>query len=111
MRQVGVLAAAGLIALEESTPKLIQDHKNAKRLAEGVASLNDVKIDLETVQTNIVIFDVTEAKFSSNEICEKLKENAILAIPFGNQIRMVTHYDVSKDEIEKTLRIFSTILS
>jgi threonine aldolase len=103
MRQVGILAAAGLVALEESPPKIEQDHKNATRLAEGVANLKGVKIDLETVQTNIVIFDVSEAELTSNEICDKLKDEGILAIPFGKQIRMVTHYDVSGEDIEETL--------
>ncbi len=111
MRQVGILAAAGLVALEESRFVLYEDHKNAKRLAEGLANLKDVNIDTESVQTNIVIFDVSEAKLSSSEICEKLKENDILASPFGKQIRMVTHYDVSRGDIEKTLSILQKILN
>ncbi|MGI8544811.1 MAG: threonine aldolase family protein [Aridibacter sp.] len=110
MRQVGILAAAGLVALEESRLTLYQDHENARILAEGVANLKGVQIDTKSVQTNIVIFDVTDTKLSSNEICEKLKENDILAIPFGNQIRMVTHYDVSRDDIEETLKHLETIL-
>ncbi|MGI8668724.1 MAG: low-specificity L-threonine aldolase [Aridibacter sp.] len=110
MRQVGVLAAAGLVALEESRLILYQDHENAKLLAEGVANLKGVKIDTKSVQTNIVIFDVTDAKLSSNEICEKLKDKNILAIPFGNQIRMVTHYDVSRNDIEETLKQLAIIL-
>ncbi len=103
MRQVGVLAAAGLVALEESPPKLIEDHANARRLAEGVAELPGVKIDLESVQTNIVIFDVSEASISSVEICEQLEAEGILAIPFGEAIRMVTHFDVSSEDTEKTV--------
>ena len=110
MRQVGVLAAAGLVALEESPPKLIEDHKNARRLAEGVANLPGVKIDPERVQTNIVLFDVSEAKLSSAGICGKLKDAGILAIPFSKEIRMVTHYDVSRDDIEKTLSVLANIL-
>ncbi|MDQ3635929.1 MAG: aminotransferase class I/II-fold pyridoxal phosphate-dependent enzyme [Acidobacteriota bacterium] len=110
MRQVGILAAAGLVALEESRLTLYQDHENARILAEGVANLKGVQIDTKSVQTNIVIFDVTDTKLSSNEICEKLKENDILAIPFGNQIRMVTHYDVSCDDIETTLNVLENIL-
>ncbi len=111
MRQVGVLAAAGLVALEESRFTLFNDHEHAKQLAEGVANLKGVKIDLEGVQTNIVIFDVSEANLSSIEICEKLEENDILAIPFGTQIRMVTHYDVSQEDIETALSELNKILS
>ena len=111
MRQVGVLAAAGLVALGESPPKLAEDHTNARILAEGVAELPGVKIDLEGVQTNIVIFDVSDASLSSTEICESLEKDGILAIGFGNLIRMVTHYDVSRKGIQKTLNVISELLS
>ena len=110
MRQVGILAAAGLIALTESPKRLHVDHENAKRLAEGAANLRGVKIDAEKVQTNIVIFDVTETGKSSFEIIEQLKERGILAIPFGKAIRMVTHCDVSREGIEKTLKALREII-
>ena len=110
MRQVGILAAAGLIALEESPERLHIDHENAKKLAEGVANLKGISIDLEKVQTNIVIFDISETGKTSAEIIEKLKQENILAIPFGASVRMVTHCDVSYDNIEKTLDCLSKIL-
>lgn len=110
MRQVGILAAAGLIALTESPKVLHFDHNNAKRLAEGVANIKGIKIDAEKVQTNIVIFDVSETGKTSAEICEGLKKENILAIPFGKAIRMVTHYDVSHDDIETTLSEIEKIL-
>jgi threonine aldolase len=111
MRQVGVLAAAGLIALEETPKTLHIDHENAKRLAEGLANLKGVLINPETVVTNIVIFDVSNASLSSVEVCAKLKEHGILASPFGNSIRMVTHYDVSREDIETTLQSLKEILN
>lgn len=111
MRQVGILAAAGLIALEESPKVLHLDHENARRLGEGVANIKGIKIDAEKVQTNIVIFDVSETGKTSAEICGNLKESGILAIPFGKAIRMVTHYDVSRDDIETTLTELQRILS
>jgi len=110
MRQVGIIAAAGLIALEESPKTLHIDHENAKRLAEGAANLKGISIDAERVQTNIVIFDVSATGKTSAEICAVLKENGVLAIPFGNAIRMVTHYDVSREDIEKTLGVLSFVL-
>ncbi|MDQ3063034.1 MAG: beta-eliminating lyase-related protein [Acidobacteriota bacterium] len=110
MRQVGVLAAAGLIALTE-TPKILhRDNENAKRLAEGLANLNGVSIDAEKVATNILIFDVTSEEISASEICARLKEQEILASAFGSSIRMVTHYDVSREDIEKTLQVLSSII-
>jgi threonine aldolase len=111
MRQVGILAAAGLIALEESPKRLHLDHENAKRLAEGVANMKGISIDAEKVQTNIVIFDITGTGRTSAEICQQLKESDIHAIPFGPAIRMVTHCDVSQSDIEKTLKKLSSILN
>jgi threonine aldolase len=111
MRQVGILAAAGLIALEESPQRLHVDHENAKLLAEGAANLKGISIDAERVQTNIVIFDVSETGKTSAEIVAQLKAQGILAIPFGNAIRMVTHMDVSHEDIEKTLETLSVVLS
>ncbi len=110
MRQVGILAAAGLIALTESPKHLHVDHENAKRLADGAANLKGVSIDAEKVQTNIVIFDVSATGKTSADICAELKENKILAIPFGKAIRMVTHTDISRTDIEKTLQILSSII-
>jgi threonine aldolase len=110
MRQVGILAAAGIIAIEESPKILHIDHENAKLLAEAVGNLKGVKIDLKTVVTNIVIFDVSDCKLTSSEICSKLKDVGILAINFGNSIRMVTHYDVSRQDIEITIEKLSKII-
>lgn len=110
MRQVGILAAAGLVALEESPARLHIDHENAKRLAAGVAEIRGVAIDPEKVQTNIVIFDVTGTGKTSAEIVERLKEHLIYAIPFGPAIRMVTHCDVSAEGIEMTLRSLKHII-
>jgi threonine aldolase len=111
MRQAGILAAAGLIALEESPKRLHYDHENAKRLAEGAANIKGISINAEKVQTNIVIFDVSETGKSSADICAKLKEQNILASPFGKAIRMVTHYDVSREDIETTLLELANSLS
>jgi threonine aldolase len=110
MRQVGILAAAGLIALTE-TPKILHvDHENARRLAEGVANLKGVSINLDSVATNIVIFDVNDHALTSAEICARLKENNILASPFGTAIRMVTHYDISREDIDATINALEEIL-
>lgn len=103
MRQAGVLAAAGLIALEESPKGLPEDHRNAKLLAAGLAELPGIKIDPEKVVTNIVIFEVGETGMTADGICAQLKERGVLASGFGQSIRMVTHYDVARADIEKAL--------
>jgi len=111
MRQAGVLAAAGLIALEESPKLLHEDHANARRLAEGLAEIDGIRIDPETVVTNIVLFDVSETGIKADEISARLKERNVLASGFGSSIRMVTHYDVSSADIEVALREMKTVVS
>ena len=110
MRQVGILAAAGLTALEESPKGLDQDHANARKLAEGIAALPGVSIDIERIVTNIVIFDISSTGKTAGDICSKLKEHGVLASGFGNAIRMVTHYDVSSDDMDKALDALKEII-
>src|SRR5256714_726053 len=111
MRQAGVLAAAGLIALEESPKGLAEDHVNAKLLAEGLAALAGVKIDPEKVVTNIVIFDVSETGQTADAICAQVKERGVLISGFGSWIGAGTHYDVSRGDIETRLRELRGVLS
>ena len=110
MRQAGILAAAGLIALEESPKRLHEDHENARRLAEGLANINGIAIDPETVETNIVIFDISGTGKTASVIVAELKEKGILSIGFGNKIRFVTHVDITGDDVRKTIRTISEIL-
>lgn len=111
MRQAGVLAAAGLIALEAGPGRLHEDHDNAKRLARGLAEIDGVKIDPEKVVTNIVIFDISGTGLSANEISARLAEQGILASGFGSAIRMVTHYDVSSQDIDLALAALRGVLT
>lgn len=111
MRQVGVLAAAGLIAIEESPKLLIEDHANAKRLAEDLAELRGVKVDPERVQTNIVIFDIAETGLTTAQFSAELKTRGVLANGVNaREMRMVTHYDVNREQIERTIQIVREIL-
>ena len=98
MRQAGVLAAAGLIALEKMPKRLHEDHANARLLAEALSNIEGVEIDLDAVETNIVIFRVTGA-VSAKDLVARLKERGILASTVGpNAIRLVTHHDVSRGD-------------
>jgi len=110
MRQAGILAAAGLVALDESPPQLIEDHANAKRLAEGASELPGIEIDPSTVATNIVIIDVSGASVPAAEMVGRLAERGILAIGFGKVIRMVTHCGVSSEDIETSVEALKDIL-
>ena len=111
MRQIGILAAAGLIALEDGPKRLHEDHDNARALASGVAEIPGIAIDPSTVQTNIVIFDVSATGIKSGEICSRLKENGVLAIGISDtQVRMVTHLDVSREDVHSAVAILGTIV-
>ncbi|HEX8186205.1 MAG TPA: GntG family PLP-dependent aldolase [Blastocatellia bacterium] len=104
MRQVGVLAAAGLVALEKMVARLEEDHANARLLARGVAQIPGVKIDPERVQTNIVIFDIAGTGTTTTELSAKLKQRGVLANGINPQeMRMVTHKDVSRADAESAL--------
>jgi threonine aldolase len=112
MRQVGVLAAAGLVALEESPKKLHVDHENAKFLANGLAKIKGIALDSTKVVTNIVIFDVRGTGRTAAEITSELGKKKILCGPTDKySIRMVTHCDVQRDGIEKALAAVGEILS
>jgi threonine aldolase len=104
MRQVGVLAAAGLVALEESPKILHRDHENARYLAEGLAKVPGIAIDPRKVVTNIVIFEVRGTGRTAAEICAELGKQKVLAGATEKYaIRMVTHYDVDRAGIDRAL--------
>ncbi|MEO5859350.1 MAG: GntG family PLP-dependent aldolase [Pyrinomonadaceae bacterium] len=99
MRQAGILAAAGLIALEESPKRLHEDHTNARRLTEGLAAIDGVSFDPASVVTNIVIFDVSATGRTPAAICDHLKQHNILALGWDSVIRMVTHNGINGDDV------------
>ena len=111
MRQVGVLAAPGIIALTEMVDRLKDDHARAKRLARGMSGLPGVQIDPETVETDIVIFGFEHPKLSCAAMLERMKEKGILALAVAGGIRMVTHKDVGDEDVDRAIRAFQDILS
>jgi len=110
MRQAGVLAAAGLIALEQSPRHLIEDHRNARLMAKGLAKIPGIQIDPAAVHTNIVIFDVSGTGLAGAEISARLKERGVLINPVsGNVMRLVTHYDVDREGCELALAAMAEV--
>jgi len=103
MRQVGVLAAAGLIALEEMPARLGEDHANARFLADQLARIPGIRVP-HRVETNIVIFDVGETGVATAEFSRKLKERRVLINPIdGRLMRLLTHHDAGRTACEKAL--------
>jgi threonine aldolase len=106
MRQVGVLAAAALIGLEEGPKRLHVDHENAKLLARGLANIPRIRIEPEKVQTNIVLYDVGASGLTSPDFLKRLAERHVLGGPVdARRVRMVTHLDVDRSDIEQALRV------
>lgn len=101
MRQAGIIAAPGILALEKMIDRLEEDHRNAKCLAEGISRINGIQIDLSRIQTNIVIFEIGNLGISSDLFTSKLRENGILSLTMGkNKVRMVTHRGVKEYHVE-----------
>ena len=102
MRQVGILAAAAIVALNDMVDRLAEDHSNACRLAYGLANVSGISIDPEDISTNIVYFGIEHG--SVPEFLQKLKDRGVLAQhPYGSNVRMVTHYGISQEDIDYTL--------
>jgi len=112
MRQAGVIAAAGLIALEKSPARLHIDHENAKRLAEGVAEIPGLTIDPKKVRSNIVIFDCAKTGKTAVEICDALHPHGVWAQDTAlYSVRMVTHCDVDRAGVERALAVLKDVVA
>lgn len=108
MRQAGVLAAAGLVALETMIDRLPDDHQRARTLAAGLAGIPGVAVDLETVQTNIVVFKMP-AGIDQVEVAARCKELGLIVSNYGARgLRMVTHFEIGDDAIARAIEIVGT---
>ncbi len=111
MRQAGILAAAGLIALDEMPQRLPVDHAHARLMAEAIAASDGAEIDLEAVETNIVIFTL-KGEGDAPAFVRDLKEGGILASAVGpHAVRLVTHFDVSREDCERCAGVLAGMLA
>lgn len=105
LRQAGVLAAAGIHAVKHNVGRLADDHANARLLAEGLLQIPGFQVDLQTVQTNILIADVAGTGFGAEELAERLQAHGVKSGAFGpTSLRFVTHLDVSREDCVAALR-------
>lgn len=110
MRQSGILAACGIVSITKMIERLKDDHTNARTLAEGLSGLDAVNLDLDTVHTNIVYFDVPGREQEFDNWLGRLKEKKVLALYLGTRWRMVTHNDVGADDVQRALTAWKEIL-
>ena len=112
MRQAGIIAAAGLTALKNAEDQIKKDHKNAKLLAEGLSSIDNISTELEYVQTNIVYFKLSSNKMQSKEFLKIMTDSGVLFFEsLSNQYRLVTHYGITETDIYDAVEIFKKHLS
>jgi threonine aldolase len=110
MRQAGILAAAGLIALERMPQRLVDDHQNAALLADGLESVPKIVFDRSLVQTNIVIFDIAMLGLTTAEFTEALKQHGVLASEIGGtRMRLVTHRDVTSEQCKQAIGVIAEV--
>ena len=111
MRQAGILAAAGLVALDTMVGRLADDHANARALARGIASVDGLRVDLGAVQTNIVLFEVVDPAWDAASLVAALGRVGVLCSAFGpRKIRLVTHCDISTEDVSEALDRIETVV-
>jgi len=102
MRQAGIIAAPGIVALEKMIDRLEDDHRNARFLAERLAEIEGINIDLKTVQTNIVMFDISRLNVTAEAFVKELRKQGVLVLDLGRtRVRMVTHRGIERGDVEK----------
>jgi threonine aldolase len=111
MRQVGVIAAAGIVALTEMVDRLADDHANARVFAEGLANIPGLAVDVETVQTNMVMFYPADPRWTTETLNAALTTAGVLASYLGRtKIRAVTHYGIERGDIEAALGVVARVV-
>ncbi len=111
MRQTGVIAAAGITALEEMVDRLAEDHDNARRLAEGLTRISGLSIELAKVQTNIIYFELDEDRMTPKELVTELDKKEVKLLSVGaRRLRAVTHYGISAEDIDLTVKALGEVM-
>ena len=110
MRQVGILAAAGIVALTEMVDRLKEDHTRAKRLASAIAEMPGITLNPDHIDTNIIIFDFNHPRYSIPDFLDALKARGVLALATRGGIRFVTHKDIGDEDIDKAVSVFRALL-
>ncbi len=111
MRQAGVLAAAAIVALEQMVDRLADDHRNTRRLAEGIEQIAGLRVDLDRVQTNILVFEMTDQRMTPDQFVARLDEEGIKLLSRGGGFfRAVTHYGIEEEDIDLTLAVMRRVM-
>lgn len=110
MRQAGIIAAAGVYAFQNNVERLAEDHANAKLLAQGLADIPGIQLNVDDIETNIVFFDVSETGRKAEELNQSITERGVRMGGRGQSIRAVTHIDISRSDIERTVETLRDVV-
>ena len=111
MRQTGIIAAAGFLAIGKMVKRLTEDHANARRLAEGIGKIAGLSIDIERIKTNILYFDLNSGGLAPDEFLARLEKKGIKLLRTGpSRFRMVTHYGIRSEHVDTALASLSEVL-
>lgn len=111
MRQAGILAAAGIVALERMVDRLSEDHENARLLADGISTIPGLATEPRRVQSNIVYIDLLDANFTDDEFIAQLQNQGVKLSHTGPaRFRMVTHHGIGRDDIEAVIAVLSRVM-
>jgi threonine aldolase len=112
MRQAGIIAAAGIVALETMKERLSDDHANARRLAQGIHEISGLAVDLASVQTNILYVDLVSNSITVDDLIRRLENKGVKILSTGPaRFRMVTHYGINVDDIDATIKAIRDVLA
>ena len=110
MRQAGVLAAAGIVALTDMTERLVEDHDNARKLADGLSQIDGISLDPGLIKTSIVFFESIKDDLNATNLSRRLDEKGVKILPAAErQLRAVTNYHITLEDIDYTLEVFEHI--
>jgi threonine aldolase len=111
MRQCGIIAASGLVALDQMIERLEEDHRNARKLAGGIAQIPGLSIELERVRTNIIYFDLAVDRIAADEFLTQLDKRGVRALSTGpSRFRMVTHYGITSEDIDRAMAALREVM-
>jgi threonine aldolase len=112
MRQAGVVAAAGIVALAQMVDRLQEDHENARILADGIAEIPGVGLDPDSVHTNIVFFDFLDHGMTAQRFCGRMREEGVLMLALDSgRVRAVTHYGIERADVEYALQVMRWVMT
>jgi threonine aldolase len=111
MRQAGIIAAAGIYALQNRVVRLADDHLMARRLAEGIQKIEGLETRLDLIRTNLVFFDLLDGKMTENRLVESAASRGVHFLPVGNRrFRLVTHFGLTVEDMDLAVKVLEEVM-